>query len=145
MSEPNQQYAYFTVTGEFDPKQLSCDVGVTPTDWWKIGDLNPRNGRERKFSRWSLASRLSRDACLSAHIVDVLDQLDERREGFQHVAASHNGDERFGAWLQLVGYFHSGYPGFHLSAESVGRLAIYGLSVDFDFYYLYDHGREDTD
>jgi hypothetical protein len=145
MSDPNQQYAYFTVTGLFDPAEISNDVGIDPTHSWKHGDVNPLNSLERKFSRWSLESRLSRDADLPDHIVDVLDQLDEHREAFRKIVSAYDGkDERFGAWIQLVGYFHSYYPGFNLSSSSVARLAVYGLSVDFDFYYLYDDGREDT-
>jgi hypothetical protein len=146
MSEPNQQYAYFTVTGLFDPIEVTKEVRVEPTESWQQGVVNPRNGRERKFSRWSLESRLSREADLSDHITDVLDQLDKCRSGFQAIVSRFGGvDDRFGAWMQLVGYFHSYYPGFNLSAQTVKRLAEYGLSADFDFYYLYDDGREDTD
>ena len=146
MSEPNQQYAYFTITGTFDPAEITAEVGMDTSKCWKVGELNPRNSLERKFSRWSLESRLSRDTDLSDHIKDVLDQLDERRDAFQKLVSRYDGvDDRFGAWMQLVGYFHSYYPGFNLEAQSVKRLAHYGLSMDFDFYYLYDDGREDTD
>jgi hypothetical protein len=146
MSEPNQQYAYFTVTGLFDPDEVTKAVGVEPTESWQQGVANPSNGRERKFSRWSLESRLSRDADLSDHIKDVLDQLDKSMDGFKKIVSRYGeDDERFGACMQLVGYFHSFYPGFNLSAQTVRRLAEYGLSSDFDFYYLYDDGREDTD
>jgi hypothetical protein len=36
--------------------------------------------------------------------------------------------------MQLVGYFHAGYPGLGFDRELVEKLATYALSVDFDFY-----------
>jgi len=46
--------------------------------------------------------------------------------------------------MQLVAYFESSYPGLHLKRRSVESLAEYGLSVDFDFYYLYSDCGEDS-
>jgi len=46
--------------------------------------------------------------------------------------------------MQLVGYFHEGYPGIHFTTQTVQSLSKYGLSVDFDFYELWSDGREDT-
>jgi hypothetical protein len=46
--------------------------------------------------------------------------------------------------MQLVGYFHEQYPGLHFEKDITEGLGKYKLSVDFDFYYLYSDGREDT-
>jgi hypothetical protein len=62
MSEDNEQYAYFTITDSFDPAEITRRIGVEPTKAWRKGDLHPKNQMERKFSRWSLASRLDRAA-----------------------------------------------------------------------------------
>jgi hypothetical protein len=50
----------------------------------------------------------------------------------------------FGGCMQLVGYWNSQYPGLHFDRSTVEGLAKYALTVDFDFYYLYSDGREDT-
>lgn len=139
MSESNECYAYFTVVGSFDPVDVTKRVGVEPTSSWKVGELNPRNHSERKFSRWSLKSRLVTKAELEAHIDDVLDQLDAHSEAFRELSTAQK------SGMQLVGYFHSYYPGFHLNEKTIRRLSDYGLSVDCDFYYLYSDAREDTE
>ena len=36
------------------------------------------------------------------------------------------------------------YPGLYFDRSMTEGLARYALSVDFDFYYLYSDGREDT-
>lgn len=138
MSEENEQYAYFTVTGEFDPAELTHLVGVSPSDSWRKGELNPRNGLERKFSRWSLRSRLDKSADLEAHVTDVLEQLGANAPIFKVVS------DEYGGVMQLVGYFHSYFPGFNLEPTSIKRLAEFGLTVDCDFYWLHSDAREDT-
>mgnify|MGYP001018388942 CR=1 FL=1 len=138
MSEDNQQYAYFTITGSFEPEEITRRVGVEPTESWRKGEVHPKNQRERKFSRWSLASRLDRSAELEAHIRDVLVQVDQKPAEFQSVS------REYGGRMQLVGYWNNLYPGLYLDQSLVESLARYALSVDFDFYYLYSDGREDT-
>ena len=140
MSEPNETYAYFSIAApELDPAQISSEVGVESTDCWRKGDLNPRNGRERKFGRWSLYSRLPRSAELEAHISDVLLQLDANSVAFQKVS------QAYGGCMQLFGYFHSYYTGLYFSPEIIQGLARYSLAVDHDFYYLHSDAREDAD
>ncbi len=79
MTEPNEQYAYFTIIGDFDPADISKLVGVTPTEAWANDDINPRTQLERRFSRWSLYSRLERSRELEAHIADVIEQLGAKK------------------------------------------------------------------
>ena len=138
MTEPNEQYAYFSITGDFDPAEISRVVGVAATESWRKGDVNPRTPLERKFSRWSLYSRLARSCELEAHIADVVEQLTGNRSEFRNLSLKYNGV------MQLVGYFKTNYPGLHLDHSLVESLAEYALSVDFDFYYLYSDEREDS-
>ena len=130
MADPNQQYAYFTIFGGFNPAEITARVGVAPTECRRQGDPHPRTQQPNKFSRWSLYSRLGRDWELGAHVRDVLAQLDGNRAGFQHVS------REYGGCMQLVGYFYGGYPGLGLDRDVVEQLATYALSVDFDFYGL---------
>jgi hypothetical protein len=138
MVNDNQQYAYFTVVDGFDPAEITVRVGIPPTECWRRGDICPRRQMERKFSRWSLHSRLGREHDLEAHVADVLAQLDAHAEAFAAVS------REFGGVMQLVGHFYREYPGLHFGPQLVEGLARYGLSVDFDFYGLYSHRREDT-
>jgi hypothetical protein len=130
MADQNEQYAYSTIAGGFDPAEITARVGVTPTDCRRQGDPHPRTQQPNKFSRWSLYSRLGRDRELEAHVRDVLDQLEGNRAGFQHVS------REYGGCMQLVGYFRAGYPGLGFDRDVIEKLATYALSVDFDFYGL---------
>jgi hypothetical protein len=138
MTEPNEQYAYFTVTGDFDPSDISELVGVAPTECWRKGSVNPGTQLERTFSRWSLYSRLERNRSLEDHIADVIQQLRENRSGFGAVSS------KYGGVMHLVAYFKCGYRGLDFDRELMKSLAEFSLSVDFDFYYLHSESREDS-
>jgi hypothetical protein len=139
MVEDNQQYAYFTITGSFDPIDITERIGIQPTECWKQGEICHRTHRGRKFSRWSLHSRLDRNNELEAQIRDVLAQLDTNATAFASVS------QEFGGCMQLVAYLYRDYPGLHFERDITAGLARYSLSVDFDFYWLYSYDRESTD
>jgi len=139
MTRDNELYAYFTIVGEFNPKNISARLGVDPTASWAKGDLHPLRGSERKFSRWSLYSRLERVCPFEEHIRDVIEQLRSNADGFRSVS------QEFGGIMEVVGYFHSHYPGLNLQKGDIATLAEFNLSVDFDYYYIYSDRREDTD
>jgi hypothetical protein len=39
MIQGNEQYAYFTVVGSFDPAAITTRVGVEPTQLWRQGNI----------------------------------------------------------------------------------------------------------
>ena len=133
MSQPveakeNEQYAYFSLRGDFSAVDVTSRAGVTPRKFWQKGDLH-HGGRVREESWWSLESRLPRGATLEDHIKDVLEQLDKNEALFIELTRLHTG------CMQLVGYFRDRYPGLNFEGELVAGLAKYRLSVDFDFYF----------
>ena len=138
LNERNQYYAYFTVVGDFDPAQITASIGVEPSEAWQKGDRNERTHMERKFSRWSLYSRLSRSESLEKQIEDVVIQLQPLAINVRSVLEQHDGG------IQVVGYFHDAYPGMHLESQLLLDVGSLKLSLDFDFYYIYSDKREDS-
>jgi hypothetical protein len=134
----NEYRAYFTVTGEFDPAEITARLRLEPTSSWKKGDRNEKTHHERKFSRWSLDSRLGKFETLENQISDVLHQLQPHSEEIKVIT------KVYGGVMQLVGYFYCEYPGLHFESQQVIGLASLGLAIDFDFYYMYSDAREDS-
>jgi len=141
MIEPrdNEYQAYFTVSGDFDPASITAEIGIEPTRSWKKGDRNEKTHLERKFSRWSLDSRLDKSASLEEQIADVLEQLKPKVEEVRRVSKAHGN-----GCMQLVGWFYQSYPGIHFEKDLIAKLSNFELSVDFDFYYMYSDAREDS-
>ena len=138
MTKDNEQYAYLTVVGDFRPESVTAKLGLEPSEAWKKGDQNERTHLERKFSRWSIDSRLERSASLEDHVRDVLEQVLPNADQIRQVATECK------VWVQLVGFFHNNYPGFGMDRELISGLAQLNIGVDCDFYYLYSDSREDS-
>jgi hypothetical protein len=138
MTKSNEYYAYFSLSGSFDPGEISKKTGISPTECSREGDLIPGTQHQRKCSRWSLYSRLQKsDSDLEHHIVDVLNQLDAHTDAIKQLSIEFEGV------MQLVAYFgdNSG-PGISFGREVIRRLAEYSLYLDCDFYYPFSEKRE---
>jgi len=105
MTKDNEQYAYLTVVGDFRPESVTAKLGLEPSEAWKKGDQNERTHLERKFSRWSIDSRLERSASLEDHVRDVLEQVLPNADQIRQVATECK------VWVQLVGFFHNNLSG----------------------------------
>jgi hypothetical protein len=138
MTKDNEQYAYLTVVGEFSPETITAQLGLQPSDVWMKGDLNEKTHLERKFSRWSLHSRLERSASLENHVRDVLEQVLPKAEQIRRIGTEYQ------VGVQLVGYFYTDYPGFCMDRGLISGLAHLNVGIDCDFYYLYSESREDS-
>ena len=134
----NEFRAYFTLAGEFDPAEVTSLIGMAPSRAWKKGDLNERTHMERKFSRWSLDSRLDQGWPIVEHMRDVLSQLIPHAE---YVRAAR---DKFEGWMQTVAFFHSEAPCFTFDEDVIRDCATLNLSIDCDFYTLYSDRREDS-
>ena|ERR1017187_8000771 len=134
----NECYAYFSVSGSFEPADVTQRVGVPPSRSRREGELGPLTQIPLKCSLWDLVSRLDRTASLGAHVSDVLEQLDANASSFKQLSSE------FGGVMELVGYFYDDYPGLTFERDVVQRLARYFLSVDCDFYYLRNPAEEEV-
>jgi hypothetical protein len=138
MTRLNEYKAYFTVTGEFDPEEISQRLQMEPSDAWKKGDRNERTHLERKFSRWSLNSRLDAFQSIEEQIADVLAQLDGKEDSVRELK------RLYFTGMVTVGWFYKDYPGMTFDRELIAALAKFNLGMDCDFYYLYSDRREDS-
>jgi hypothetical protein len=58
-SKPEQEpYAYFYLTGTFNPDEITADVGVAPSETTRTGESVGSSGRKALVSLWGLRSRL---------------------------------------------------------------------------------------
>lgn len=126
MSTPDTWYAYFEISGSFDPDEITQKIGVSPT--YAIRSGKPGRYAIAKCSRWELRSRLKDTDPLEDHVRDVLDQLDNNESAFRMLSRDFDGT------MQLVGYFKEHNAGVNFERRTVERIARYTLAIDCDFY-----------
>jgi hypothetical protein len=127
MSTQDTWYAYFGISGSFDPTEITKRIGMSPTYAVRHGEPG-RFIKAVNCSRWELRSRVEETSPIEEHVKDVLDQLDTNKSGFKQLSRALAGT------MQLVGYFREREPCVHFDQEIVRRIAEYSLCIDCDFY-----------
>ena len=132
----NREYAYFTVRGKGSHLFVSKKLGVESTNEWSEGDINPHNNRSRRFMAWNLESGLDDTHPIEEHIEKILilieplkDKLDELTQGYDLT-------------IQCVGYFAGTGHGLHLNRETIKRISGLSVAIDYDYYFIDDHGHD---
>jgi len=138
VNEPNEFEAYFIVSGDFDPAEITGAMGLEPSDQCRKGDRFGKEQQvERKFSRWRLRSRLPRASFLEEHVTDVLEQL----EPVKHRVAALS--SLLEPRIHGVAFFNDSASGFFFTPETISALA--ELKLAFDVALYYEGGDENAD
>ncbi len=122
--------------GQGATKRLPSSSRSEPSDAWNVGDVNPANGKPRKFMGWRLDSGLDDTKALREHIEPLLLFLGVKADALRELWLEYD------LTLQCVGYYPASGHGVHLDREVVRRAAQLGLAFDFDFYYVDDPEKE---
>ena len=131
-----REYAYFSVSGTGTHEQVTQILGITPSEAWNVGDVNPRNGKPRKFMFWCMQSGLDDKQPLEMHIQNLFLYLHPKADALRQLWVE------FDLTLQCVGYFPPSGHGMHFSREQIRQAAQLGVAFDLDFYYVDDHEHD---
>ena len=125
-----RQYAYLSVTSTEPLGHVADLLGHDPERYWdKDDDHLLRNERtlKRRFSRWTLESRLAETDELEAHLLALLEKLEPRAEQVRTLAAQHQ------CSIVCVVYGLQNH-GFRLPPDLLGRIAAMNVSLELDGY-----------
>jgi Domain of unknown function (DUF4279) len=131
-----REYAYFHITGPGTHEQVTEIIGMKPSEAWNIGDINPQNGRERKFMSWRIKSGLDDKQSLAEHIEALFLYLNVKDDAIRQLWLEYD------LTLQCVGYFPGSGHGLHFNREQIRQAAQLGLAFDLDFYYVDDYEHQ---
>lgn len=133
MSAPpltNREYAYFSISGPGRHEDVTALVGFTPSDAWNIGDINPRDGKPRRFMCWRLNSGLDDTSPLQLHIDNLLLYLGVKSGALRELWVDYD------LTIHCTGHYPPSGHGLHLNREVVRQAARLGICFDCDFYYI---------
>ena len=127
------EFGYFSLLGDFEPDDISRQLGLSPTWFDRKGDISPVSGRPMQAAKWCLA-------CTDDEYGDVADQIIMLVTKLKSKAATvAELSTKFSGTFKLVAYLNGNYPGFFLMARIVRDLA--SLDVDIDCKYIYASGE----
>ena len=132
----DREYAYLSISGPGTHEQITQILGLSPSEAWNIGDINPRNGKPRKFMLWCLNSGLDDKQPLDMHIQQLFLALHPKADALRQLWVEYD------LTLQCVGYFPPSGHGMHFNREQIRQAAHLGLAFDLDFYYVDDYEHD---
>ena len=122
--------ASFTLTGEFDPEEITTKVGIIPSETWKIGELiHPKGTIRHNKNGWSLKSKLE-TAELEDHVRYVLEQLQPGWEPLAQLCTQHDAE------IDCVIYVNGQVPAIHFDKRIIDRVDKLNAEIDVDLYIL---------
>ena len=121
---------YFSLSGEFDPDEITQRLGIEPSWCHRIGDPGPPDAKgPRRGAEWCLACADDDFGDVGDQIISLVCKLERKSEIVSELSA------KFWGTFYLVAYLDGNYPGFFLSSRFVRDLA--SLNVDLDCAYTY--------
>jgi hypothetical protein len=125
-----RDFGYFRLSGDFDPDDISKQLGLSPTWVQRIGDPGPPDAiGPSKGAEWCLACVDDEYGDVSDQILVLVSQLSSKAAVVAELSTKFDGT------FNLVAYLNGTYPGFFLMASIVRDLA--SLNVDLDCKYIY--------
>ena len=135
--ETDREYAYFRVSGSFDPGEITNLLGMEPSEDWRVGDIFERRGHQfaRRDSCWKLDSGLNDTHPLDLHLNALIKRLTPHRDGLLKVA------EHYLVQFVCVSYAYQSFS-WELDIDVQRKATELGIGFWFDAYSFGDHHDE---
>ena len=133
-----RDFGYFSLSGDFNPDEITRQLGIEPSWFQRIGDPGPPGALgSRKGAVWCLACDDDDFGDVGDQIISLVVRLMDKSEIVSDLST------RFFGTFNLVAYLNGNYPGFFLMARIVRDLASLNVDVDCRFIYASDEPIQD--
>ena len=134
MKTRNSCYTYFKIVGDFDPKDISALLSLTPERSWKIGDLR-RNGTEYDFALWEIGRCEEYDVEVENQMRKTIAVLKDKIHLLNHIRQKYN----VSFFLVIVPsiYVDDIHPSLAPSLDIIDFCNATRTQIDIDMY-VYD-------
>ena len=139
-ADTDREYAYFRATGSFDPVQVTNEIGLKPTEQWKVGDPFEVRGNKlnRRGSSWKIDSGLRDTESLENHIEELLRILRPKRDGILRTSTFAK------VQIVCVGFYYQSFS-WQPNFEHQKEITAMGIGFWFDTYSHGDYHEEMVD
>jgi hypothetical protein len=130
----SNSYVYFAFQGDnFDPNDVTTELGISPTDSWQPGEPG-RYSQQQKYSCWQLKSTSVELLDMDKLVNEVVSQLSSKIELINSLKEHHSLD----TILEIVMYIdineEQSTPYLGHNSEVINFLYRTGTTTDIDIY-----------
>ena len=126
----NENYVRLKVLSvTLSAEEITTQLGIACDRSWKIGDMRGNTIIKEKNNGWIINSSLSKEAPLSAHIMNLLERLDHVADRIQDI--SMQADVEFSCVV-----YSEEIPELYFDKVTILKICALGGSLDIDLYRL---------
>jgi hypothetical protein len=132
-----RDFGYFSLRGDFEPDDISRQLGLNPTWSQRKGDIHPGSGRPRLNDEWCLACADDDFGDVGDQIISLVVKLTPKATTVAELSTKFDGT------MHLVAYLNGNYPGFFLTASILRDLASLNVDLNCEYIYVSNEPSED--
>jgi hypothetical protein len=127
-----QILAALTLTGAFDPVEISRRLGLAPTKVARRDERIGKSALQYKCDIWSISTGKRESLALEEQVREILAQVGTSA----HAIRSARDELSISVELACAVYVEGQAPSMTLGPETIAQLAELGAGVDIDLYVL---------
>jgi hypothetical protein len=129
-----QILAALTLTGTFNPTEISRRLGLSPSKTARCGERIGKSALRYKFDLWSISTDKRDSLALEEQVREILARVGTSANSIRMVR------DELSIYVELACavYVQGQAPSMTLSPETVAQLAELGAGVDIDLYVIDD-------
>ena len=139
MTDKTSCYTYFSITGDFEPDDITRYLNLQPFEQWRIGD-EQKNGRKFDCAAWKFGLCEEYDVFVENQMHSTLKELIPKKEKLKRLKADF--DLSFSLEIVPSIYIDEIHPCISPSKEVINFCSETGTAIDID-YYVFDSSDEE--
>ena len=136
MKESNTCYTYFSITGNFDPDDITKRLGLEPGQTWKIGEPRRHGIGHYTFANWEIGRCTEYRVCVTEQMEETIRPLTDRINLLNEIREKYDASLR----LIVVPMIYAGngenHPCISPSHEVIAFCAATHTHLDMDQYFF---------
>lgn len=122
---------HFTLSGRFDPEEITLSLGVKPSRIWRYGDPIQNTLLKYKHDVWRISTDEKESLDLQECIQTLLDLIHPYSSGLIKVSSRLNLKSEIACVINIEG---DQVPAIHLNKEIIEAITELNAEFDIDLY-----------
>ncbi len=122
---------HFSLTGKFDPNDITTTFDGLPTKTWRFGDLIERTIAKYKHDGWEVSSDEIESLDLNEQVKKLVDTLHPYSSELKEIIGKFNLYSEISCeiWVE-----NDNYPAIHFDHQVLARILNLNAEIDIDIY-----------
>lgn len=122
---------HFTLTGKFEPEEITSSLCIVPTKTWRFGDLIDNTHATYKHDGWRLSSDETESLDLNEQIMKIINVFHPYSLQLKEICKKLDLDSEIACAICIE---NDQYPSIHFNREVLSKISDMNTEIDIDIY-----------